>query len=188
MTRIVVFALTTLLPIAAWAAEIEEHHAAPHIPWSKIVFSTINFAIFLFIVFKLGRPAIPDFFASRRQQIAEALAKADEAKREAEALRLEWQRRLDGLGSELESMLKQARADIAVERDQILAAARQAAESIRRDAQRTAESELRNAQDALRAEVAKQALGLAERFAAQRLTAGDQQRFVSEFVQQVEQG
>jgi F0F1-type ATP synthase membrane subunit b/b' len=84
-------------------------------------------------------------------------------------------------------MLKQARADIAAERDQILAAARKAGETIRRDAQRTADNELRSAQEALRDEVARQALAIAERLAAQRLTPADQQRFVSEFVAQVEQ-
>lgn len=49
-----------------------------------------------------------------------------------------------------------------------------------------AESEIRSAQEALRAEVAKQALAIAERLAPQRLTPADQQRFVREFVEQVE--
>jgi F-type H+-transporting ATPase subunit b len=185
MNRIIPFALTVLLPLAALAEEIEEH-GAPHIPVAKLIFSGINFAIFLFIIVKLARNAeLPQFFASRRLRIAEALDQADRAKREAEALRAEWQRRLDSLGTELEGMLRQARQDIAVERDQILAAARKAAEAIRRDAQRTADSELRAAQDALRGDVAKHALAIAERLAAQRLTATDQQRFVSEFVEQV---
>jgi F0F1-type ATP synthase membrane subunit b/b' len=100
-------------------------------------------------------------------------------------MRAEWQRRLERLGGELEAMLAQARTDIAKERDQILEAARQSAEAIHRDAQRTADNELRSAQEILRAEVAKQALAIAERLAAQRLTAADQQRFVAEFVAQV---
>src|SRR5690606_29261794 len=117
--------------------------------------------------------------------VANALAQADRARREAEALRAEWQRRLDGLGAELEEMLAQARRDIAVERDQILAAAKRTAESIHRDAQRTAENELRAAREQLRAEIARQALAIAERVAPQRLTAADQQRFVTEFIAEV---
>lgn len=187
MKRGILVTLIALLPAAALAAEVEEHHGGSHIPWPKLIFSSINFAIFLFIAVKIAQKAeLPQYFAARRLRIAEALAQAERARREAEALRAEWQRRLDGLGAELESMLKQAREDIAAERDQILAAARKAAEAIRRDAQRTAESELRNAQEALRAEVAKQALAIAERLATQRLTAADQQRFVAEFVEQVE--
>jgi F-type H+-transporting ATPase subunit b len=188
MTRGFLLTLIGLLPAAALAAEVEEHHGGSHIPWAKLIFSTINFAIFLFIAVKLAQKAeLLQYFAARRLRIAEALAQAERARREAEALRAEWQYRLDGLGTELASMLTQAREDIAAERDQILAAARKAAEAIRRDAQRTADSELRNAQASLRAEVATQALAIAERLAEQRLTLADQQRFVSEFVAQVEQ-
>lgn len=187
MKRGMVFVLIALLPAAALASEVETHHDGSQIPWAKLIFSTINFAIFLFIVVKLAQKAeLSQYFAARRRGIADALAQAERARREAEALRAEWQRRLEGLGAELESMLREAREDIAGERDQILSAARTAAEAIRRDAQRTAESELRNAREALRTEVAKHALALAERLAEQRLTAADQQRFVAEFVGQVE--
>jgi len=175
------------MPAVALAAKVEEHHGGAHgVPWAKLAFSTINLGIFLYILRRFAWPVLRNWVAERRTAIAGALAQAERAKREAEALRAEWQRRLDRLGGELEGLLAQARGDIAAERDQILAAARRTAEAIRRDAQRTAESEIRNAQEALRAEVAKQALAIAERLAPQRLTPADQQRFVAEFVQQVE--
>jgi F-type H+-transporting ATPase subunit b len=180
---------TLLLPAAALAAAVEEGHEAHGVPWLKLLFMTINLAIFIRIAPPVARLLLGvdlwEWAAARRERVATALAEADRAKREAEAMRLEWQRRLEVLGTELEAMLAQARADIAVERDQILAAARKTAEAIHRDAQRTAETELRSAQEALRAEVAKQALAIAERLAPQRLTPADQQRFVSEFVAQV---
>ena len=192
MKRCMAWALVVLLPAAALAAEVEEHHGGTHgVPWAKLAFSAANFAIFLFLLPRLVQGLIGvnvrEWLAVRRRTVAEALAQADRARQEAEALRAEWQRRLDTLGTELESMLAQARADIAAERDQILAAARKAAEAIHRDAQRTAESETRNAEQALRAEVAKQALAIAERLAPQRLTPVDQRRFVDEFVEQVAQ-
>jgi F-type H+-transporting ATPase subunit b len=174
------------MPAVALAAKVEEHHGAHGVPWAKLAFSTINLGIFLYILRRFAWPVLRNWTAERRTAIADALAQAERAKREAEALRAEWERRLDRLGGELEGMLAQARGDIAAERDQILAAARRTAEAIRRDAQRTAESEIRNAQEALRAEVAKQALAIAEGLAPQRLTPADQQRFVAEFVQQVE--
>ena len=187
MTRAAAFAVGILLPAAAIASEIEEHGAAHGVPWAKLVFSTINLLIFLFLLrYLVQRMDLAQWVAARRSRIADALARAELAQREAEALRAEWQRRLDSLGSELESILAQARQDIAVERDQILAAARKTAEAIRRDAQRTAESEIRSAQEGLRAEVATQALAIAERLAPQRLTPADQRRFVAEFVAEVD--
>jgi len=172
------FVSTIVLPCAALADELPEHHGATGIPWTKLIFSTINLAIFLFIVARMiGKANLPEWFAARRRRIADALAEAERARHEAEALRAEWQRRLDSLGAELEAMSTRACASIA--------SARKSAEAIHRDAQRTAESEIRSAQEALRAEVAAQALAIAERLAPQRLTPADQQRFVTEFVAEV---
>ena len=175
MSRLLPFLIGVLLPLAALAEEVEEHAGHHAVPWAKLVFSSINFAIFLFLMSKMiGSMNLRGQLAERREKIVEALAQAERAKQEAEALRLEWQRRMENLAAELEVLLQQARADIATERDQILAAA-----------QRTAENEIRSAQEALRAEVAKQALQIAERLAPQRLSAADQQRFVREFVAEV---
>ena len=189
LARSALFALTVMLSAAALAAEIEEGHGHTGVPWAKLAFSTVNFLIFLFVVVRLAQRAnLTQWFAERRHRVGTALAAAEQARREAEALRAEWQRRLERLAGELEAILTQARADIAAEREEILAAARHTAETIQRDARRTAESELRRAQDALRAEVATQALAIAERLAPQRLTPADQQRFVTEFVQEIGQG
>jgi len=185
MTRVAAILLAVLWSSAALAQEIEEHGHG--VPWHKLLFSVINLAIIVYILRRGAWPALRNWVAERRAKVAEALAQAERARRDAEALRAEWQQRLEHLGVELESMLVQARQDIAVERDQILAAAKKAAETIRRDAERTAASELRAARDQLRAEIAAQALAIAERLAPQRLTPADQQRFVSEFVAQVEQ-
>jgi F-type H+-transporting ATPase subunit b len=186
MNRVLAFVAIIAVPTAALAAAIEEHQSEAHgVPWMKLALSTINLCIFLYIVRRSAWPTLRNWVAERRAAVATALAQADRAKREAEALRAEWQRRLDRLAGELESMLQQARADIAIERDQILAAARRTAEAIHRDAQRTAESEIRSAQEALRAELAAQALATAERLAPQHLTPVDQQRFVGEFVERV---
>jgi F-type H+-transporting ATPase subunit b len=187
MKRVLAFLVTLAPPTAALAAAVEEHSEARGVPWTKLALSTINLCIFLYIVRRTAWPTLRNWVAERRATIAGSLAQAERAKRDAEALRAEWQRRLDRLGSELESMLQQARADIAIERDQILAGARTTAEAIQRDARRTAASEIRSAQEALRAELAAHALAVAERLAPQQLTPADQQRFVGEFVERIEQ-
>jgi len=189
--RVLWIATAVIQPAAAFAAAVEEHAEAAHgIPWGKLALSTINLTVFLLILPRAikGLVGISPrvWLAERRARVAQELGEADRAKREAEALRAEWQRRLEQLSGQLEEMLRQARADIGVERDQILAAARKTAEAIHRDAQRTADSEIRNARNALRAELAAQALAVAERLAPQRVTPTDQRRFVDEFVQQVE--
>jgi F-type H+-transporting ATPase subunit b len=177
----------------ALASASAEHHEAHGIPWGTLIFSTINLAIFLFLLPRLlhlflktmGLPASSDDLKSRRSDIQNALQQAAKAKEESERLKDEWDRRLANLGTEIEALRQQARQEIATEREQILAAAKQLAESIRRDAQKAAEQEVRNAEALLREEVAAQALGIARRLAPQRLTAADQERFVGDFIQQV---
>lgn len=185
LRRLATAAAVLLLPLAALAQEIDEHHPHPGIPWLKLIFTAINFSIFAAIIYRFAAPAIREWAIDRRVAIKTALEQAAKVRAEAEALRAEWQQRMDALAAELEDMLTLARADIERERDQILAAARRTAEAIQRDAQRTAENELRQAREALRAEVAAQALAVAERLAPQRLTAADQARFVDEFITQV---
>ena len=184
MSRLVAFALGVLLPLAALAEDIPEAHHIPGVPWAKLAFTAINFSIFVYLLSRFW-PTIRNVMIERRSLVREALDKAERARREAEALRADMQRRLDQLAGELENMLKQARSDIAVERDQILAAARATAEAIQRDAERTAENEMRQARERLRAEIAQHALAIAERIAPQRLSSADQSRFVDDFVSEV---
>jgi F-type H+-transporting ATPase subunit b len=175
--------LLVLVPAVALAAE---HHAAPHgIPWGKLLFSTVNLAIFIAILRSFAWPGIREALSSRRAEVVDLLEKAAKAMAESEQLQRESQQRLANLDVELQEMRRQTQADIAAERERILEATRKVAETIRRDAQRAAEQEVRNAEGLLRGEVAAQALAIAERLAKQRIGANEQRRFVSEFLEQV---
>jgi|MudIll2142460700_1097286.scaffolds.fasta_scaffold32370_3 F-type H+-transporting ATPase subunit b len=179
-------AFPSLLPAIAFAAE-ESHAAHGHggIPWATLLFSTINTLIFIYIIKRFAWASIRDWVADRRRQIVTTLEQAARAKRDAEQLKAEWEQRLANLGQELDEMRRLAQAETERERDRILAAAREAAEAIRRDAHRAAEQEVRTAQAQLREEVARQALAIASDQARQRLTAADHERFLTEFLNQV---
>lgn len=185
MNRLAAIALALLAPVAALAEELDEHHPHPGIPWGKLALSVINFALFIYILRRTLWPTLRNWITERHLAVRAALEQAERARRDAEALRVEWQRRMDTLAGELEAMLQQARADSTVERDHILAAARATAEAITRDAERTAENELRQAREQLRAELAAAALAIAERRAPERLGAAEHARFVDEFVAEV---
>jgi F-type H+-transporting ATPase subunit b len=183
-----------LLPVLAIASGDAQHHDAHPIPWTTLFFSTVNLAIFLFILPRLlplflktmGLPGSREDLQNRRLDIQNALQQAAKAKEESERLKQEWERRLANLGTEIEALRQQALQDVAAEREQILAAANQLAATIRKDAQKAAEQEIHNAETLLREEVAAQALSIARRLAPQRLTTADQERFVGDFIHQVE--
>jgi F-type H+-transporting ATPase subunit b len=176
-------ALPTATALAAGDAPHGEHHG---IPWGKLIFSTINLLIFLSILRRFAWPSVREWLSARRDQIVADLESAARAKHEAEQLQAQWKERLAKLSDEIAGMRKQAQAEIEAEREQILSDAKQMADSIRSDAEKVAAQELRSAQAMLRVEVAKHALAIASRIAEERLSAGDQRRFVDEFLQQVD--
>lgn len=177
----------TALPALALAAEkAAEHHHEPHgIPWAKLAFSTINLAIFLYILARFVWPNVKELLRTRHSDIVDLLEKASKAKAQAEQLKREWESRIANLNTEIEALRRQAEADIAGERERILEATRKVAEAIRRDAVRTAEQEVRSAEAMLRQEVAAQATAVAKDLARQRVGAEDQRRLVGEFIEQV---
>jgi F-type H+-transporting ATPase subunit b len=177
----ILFSLSPSLALAA-----EGHHAEQHgIPWATLIFSTINFVIFFWVMKRFAWPAVRSWVEDRRSDVVKALEEAGHAKEEADRLKAEWERRLATLSEEIEAMRRQARVEIDRERDKILASARKAADGIREDARRLADQEVREAQVSLRQEVARQAFEIAGRMTVERLTAADQSRFFDEFLNKV---
>ena len=183
--RIAIPFLLLSLPAAVLGAEAGHHDEHHGIPWATLVFSSINLGIFVFLLVRFAWPSIRAWLVERHTTIVRTLAEAERAKREAEQLKQEWERRLDGLQAEIEEMRQKASADIARERDRVLAAAQRTAEGIRRDADRAAEQQVLAGQAQLRDEVARRALALATERARTDLTPADHDRFIGDFLQQV---
>ncbi len=169
-------------------AEVEEAahgHEAPS-PVGLLFFSTINLLIFLWVLGRYVLPPVRQWVRNRRLNIVRALEEAAAAKAEAERLRGEWERRLAAFDAIVADMEAQARRDAERDRNRILEAARKTADAIRRDAELAAAYELRRTQEQLRAELVRQALRLAEDAARTQLSATDQERFIAEFLKQVQ--
>lgn len=181
-----VAATATLSRIAAASEEAEHAGSAGHAAgFSDLLFPTINFAIFLWIIWKYALPAMRGWVRERHNRVVRDLAAAAAAKAEAERLQQEWHDKTARLDETIAQMREQARQDARRERDRVIAAALKTAESIRRDAERAAAYEVRRAQQQLRAEFVRQALGIAEDTARKQWSAQDQERAIGEFLKQV---
>jgi F-type H+-transporting ATPase subunit b len=180
---------TALLLLGAYApvalASEEAHHHEAGIPWGMLALSTVNLLIFLWVLGRFVMPAVRTWVHERRIRVISDLEAAAKAKAEALHLKTEWETRLARLEQTIEEMRAQARQDAERERERILAAARQTAETIRRDAERAAAYEVRRTQELLRAELVRTALEAAEAQARSQWTAGDQERFIADFLKQV---
>jgi F-type H+-transporting ATPase subunit b len=173
-------------PIISWAVE-EGHggHAEGGSPPFTLVFSAINFLLFVFVLRRYALPAIRESLKNRRATIERALNEGKKAKEEAEALRLEYEQRLAGLAAEQERLRQQTLADAEREKARILEEARKMADRARAEAQQVAQREIAEARRILRQEVANQAILLATELVRSRLTSNDQGRLVQDLVQEV---
>lgn len=183
---IVVSILFVIWPIISRAVE-EGHgdHAEGGSPLFTLVFSAINFLLFIFLLRRYALPAIRESLKKRRAAIEQALNEGKKAKEEAEALRREYEQKLAGLAAEQERLRQQALADAEREKERILEEAQKMADRARAEAQQVAQRELEEARRILRQEVAQQAIHLATELVRSRLTPNDQSQLVQDLVQEV---
>jgi F-type H+-transporting ATPase subunit b len=153
--------------------------------WLSLGFSTINFLAFLFLIHRYAWPALREFLASRHKEVADAMAAAEEARREADAIRAEYAAKEAALEETRRRMLEDIRQGAAADREKSLQEAKAAADRLRADAERQADYDLARARRELRAEAAKLAAEIAEKDVQARLTDADRARLVKEFVEGV---
>ena len=129
--------------------------------------------------------ALKDFLATRRRDVVDAMAAAEAARREADAIRAEFAVKEAALEETRRHLLEEIRRGAVADRDKALREAEASAERLRKEAERQAEHDLARARRELRAEAARLAAELAEKDIRSRMTDADRERLVREFVEGV---
>jgi F-type H+-transporting ATPase subunit b len=157
--------VTLVLAETGHEAGHDAGHGAGHdsAAWMTLAFTFVNFSIFLFLLNRYAWPAVRDFLSNRRREVADAMAAAEQARLEAEAIRRDYATKEAALEETRRRMLE--------------------AQRMRADAERQAEHDLARARRELRAEAARLAADLAEKEVRTRLTDADRARLVREFVE-----
>ncbi len=167
------------------AAGAQGAHAADAGAWLGLGYSFLNFLMFTFLIRKYAWPAVRDFLASRHKEVSDAMAAAEQAKREADEIRREYASKEAALEETRRRLLEEIRQGAAADRERSLLEAQAAAQRLRAEAESQAQHDLARARRELRAEAARLAAELAEREVASRLTDADRARLVREFVEGV---
>jgi F-type H+-transporting ATPase subunit b len=160
--------------------QFDTHFLTPLLFWSAV-----SFAILLFLLKRYAFPAITEMLDARERSIAQNLAKAEQARKEAEQLLAEYQAKLKAAEQQALAMLDQARkqgqqlADetqrrVKEETDRTLAAAR---EELARERLRLTKE--------LREQSVDLVLAATERVIRRSLTDADSKRLVKEAIEQV---
>jgi F-type H+-transporting ATPase subunit b len=123
--------------------------------------------------------------AARREEIEKNLREARAAKEEAESKFAEYDRKLSKASAEIEEIYASIRKEGEMEREKILANAREMAEKIGLEAEKTAAYEVSKARARLREEATLMAVEIAEELLKKNFTREDHSRLVDEYLQKV---
>ena len=162
-----------------------EHHADSGVILKDFIWRCVNFAVMVGLLGYFVSKPIRNGLQNRRAEIEKALADATAAREAAEAKAREYQEKLAKAAAEIDSIYAAIRREGELERDRILASAREMAEKIEQEADSKAASAVARARTELRAEAARLAVELAEKLLSKNVTAADQKRLVDEYMQKV---
>lgn len=181
----IVLALTalTVLPMTALAAA--GAHVDSGVLLKDFIWRCLNFAVMVGLLGYFVTKPIRNGLQNRRADIEKTLSDAAAARDAAEAKAREYQEKLAKAAAEIDGIYAAIRREGELERDKILASAKEMAAKIEQEADAKAAGAVARARLELRAEAARLAVALAEELLAKNVTAADQKRLVDEYMQKV---
>ena len=190
------FRKTTLIGLASalllaaagtvWAAAEGGHHADSGVLLKDFLYRCLNFAVVVGILVYFVRKPLQKGLAGRREDLAAALQEAQQAREEAEAKYAEYEKKLADATAEIDEIQKSIKAEGELERERILANAKEMAEKIKQDAERTADQEVEKAIRSLRREATSLSIEIARELLQKNFSGDDQKRLVDEYVQKMQ--
>lgn len=153
--------------------------------WKDYIYRIINFAILIFLLFKLLRKPLTEFLEKRHLQVKEELQKARELSEAAEKLYQDAQQRLANMDKEIQSIREQMLKEVEEEKKRLMEEAEKKAAIMRAQAEQELTEEMEQLKEKLREKVALEALALAEKLVRKSITPEDQKRLLDLYVQQL---
>jgi F-type H+-transporting ATPase subunit b len=156
----------------------------PESIWSW-VFKFVNFFVLVGVLVKFAGKPLKDYLINRHQTIKDKLEEAERLLREAEALRVEYEKKIAKLDEEVDAFKKAVIAEAEKEKKKILDDAAKYTSKIKEQARLTYEQEAKEVVDKIREEIARQTIEKAEKIVMGKLTKDDHNRMVDEFIEKL---
>ncbi len=153
----------------------------------NLLWYTMNFVVFCFIVYKWVYPPIAKMFVDRKQKILEEYNALLEKKKEAEAKYIEVQEKIKNLEKEAKEIYERYVEQGKKEKERIIKEAEAQAERIKQLAELYIQQEMEKAKKKLREELAEEAVKLAQEIIKKNYTVEDQKRMYEEFLSEIKQ-
>jgi F-type H+-transporting ATPase subunit b len=160
-------------------------HADSGVILKDFLYRCFNFALMVgLLVYFVNKP-IRKGLKERSAGIEKALAEAEAAKQAAEAKHREYTEKLAKATEEIAGITASIRHEGELERDKIVAAAKEMAAKIEQEADNKAAGVVAKARTELREEASRLAVELAEDMLKKQVSADDQKRLVEEYMQKM---
>jgi len=182
--RALLLCLFVLVPVAAFAAG-GGGHADSGAVLKDFIYRCFNFALMAGLLAYFVTKPIRKGLKGRTEEIEKTLANAESAKAAAEAKHKEYSDKLAKATEEIAGITEAIRREGELERDKIIAAAKDMADKIEREADNKAAGVVAKARIELREEASRLAVELAEDMLKKQVSADDQKRLVEEYMQKM---
>ena len=184
LCRAILCTVLIAIPTAAFAAG-GGGHADGGVIVKDFLYRCFNFALMVGVLVYFVNKPIRKGLKERSAGIEKTLAEAEAAKQAAEAKHREYTEKLAKATEEIAGITDSIRREGELERDKIIAAAKELAIKIEQEADNKASGVVAKARAELREEAASLAVELAEDMLKKQVSADDQKRLVDEYMQKV---
>jgi len=148
-------------------------------------YKVINFAVLAIGLFLLLRKPVAKALDDRIKGIKEQLEELEARKKEAEVALADYNKKFQLLDQEAERLMAEYIKQGEAAKAKILTEAASAAEKLEEQARRNIENEFDRAKVALKEEVLEHALTKAEEMIKSKISSGDQERLVDDYLEKV---
>ena len=174
------------LAAVGFAQEEGAHHVDTAAQMKDFAWRCLDFAALAALaIWAIKKADVKGTLAARRTGIERTLKEAVEAKEAAEKKFAEYSQRLDQANKEIEVISANMRREGELEKERIIAEAKEAAARIKAQAESAAAQEVLKAKGELRAEAARLAVEIAEQKIVKNIAKGDQDKLVGEYISKV---
>jgi len=160
-------------------------HADSGVLFKDFLWRCLNFAVTVGILVYFVSKPLKNALKGRTESIAKQLEEAKQARDDAEAKFSEYDEKLNKAEAEIEQIADELKKEGEIERDKIIASAKEQAEKIKLEAERSAAFEVARARTELQREAARLAVELAEGLLKKNVTDKDQNNMVDEYMKKV---
>jgi F-type H+-transporting ATPase subunit b len=169
----------------AWAAESAKGVYFGDV--GQAIVALLTFVVLLVVLRKWVWKPMVEQLRHREEAVAKTIESAEKRQKEAEAVLAEYSARMAGVEADSRKVLEESQRKGAVERDRILADAREESRKYAEAAKADIEQARQDALSELRYVAADVATDLAQRVLCRSLTEDDHRRLVEESLQEISQ-